>query len=281
MNKTIEYRPLPGEKMSDTLSRLRAAGVKAPSLRMIKNPEQISGCREAGRINSLILDEVEKRIAVGMSTQEIDDIVMRETRALGGRPACLGFEGFPKAVCTSVNNVVCHGIPSKKQILREGDIVNVDCTTEYGGYFGDASRMFCLGEVSPAAKKLVSVTREAVELAVSVIRPYESTLGDIGYAVNTHARKNGFSVVREIGGHGVGLKMHEDPYVCHVGLPGRGMLLVPGMIFTVEPMINQGRARFYIDERDGWTVYTADGKLSAQIEYELLVTESGVEIISR
>ena len=272
---------LEGESMTDALGRLRAAGFKVPTSKMIKTEEQIRGCREAGRVNSLILDAVEREIRVGMSTHEIDEIVMRTTRELGGRPACLGFEGFPRAVCTSVNDVICHGIPSEHCILREGDIVNVDCTTEYGGYFGDASRMFTMGSVSASAEKLVRVTREAVELAVGAIKPWQSTLGDIGYVINSHARRAGFTVVREIGGHGVGLRMHEDPYVCHIGLPGRGMLLVPGMIFTVEPMINEKKARFYIDEQDGWTVYTADGGLSAQVEYELLVTNDGVEILSR
>lgn len=270
-----------GESIKEYIMRLRAVGIKAPSVKMIKTPEQIEGCIEAGRVNSLVLDAVEKNIEIGMSTQDIDDIVMRETKALGGRPACLGYEGFPKAVCTSVNNVVCHGIPTRRRILREGDIINVDCTTEYGGYYGDASRMFSFGKISDSASRLIKTTAEAVELAVSSIKPYESHLGDIGYYIKRHAKANGFSVVREIGGHGVGIAMHEDPYVCHVGLLGSGMLLLPGMIFTIEPMINEGKPEFYIDERDGWTVYTSDGMLSAQIEYEIMVTESGVEILSK
>ena len=269
------------EDVREYLARLRSLGFKTPTSKMIKTEEQILGCREAGRINSLVLDAVESEIRVGMSTQDIDDIVVSKTRELGGRCACLGYEGFPKSVCTSVNNVVCHGIPSKKQILREGDIVNVDCTTEYKGYFGDASRMFCFGEISDTARRLVNATREATEIAVSHIKPYESHLGDIGYYISRHVRAHGFSVVREIGGHGVGIAMHEDPYVCHTGLLGSGMVLLPGMIFTVEPMVNAGKPSFYIDERDGWTVYTFDGKLSAQIEYEVLVTDSGVEILSR
>jgi methionyl aminopeptidase len=141
--------------------------------------------------------------------------------------------------------------------------------------------MFYFGKISDSAKRLIEVTRESVEMCVAAIKPYETRLGDIGHIINSHAKKNGFSVVREIGGHGVGLAMHEDPFVCHTGLPGRGLLLVPGMIFTVEPMVNEGRAKFYIDPKDGWTVRTLDGKLSAQIEYELLVTESGVEILSK
>ena len=274
-------RPKDGETTREYLMRLRSMGIKTPTAKMIKTPADIPGCREAGRINSLILDAVEAEIRVGMSTQDIDDIVAAETRRLGGRCACLGFEGYPGSVCTSVNNVICHGIPSKKQILREGDIVNVDCTTEYGGYYGDASRMFVLGNAPERAQRLVKVTRECVELAVSAIKPYESHLGDIGYYISRHARAHGYSVVREIGGHGVGLKMHEDPYVCHTGILGSGMILLPGMIFTVEPMVNEGRRDFYIDERDGWTVYTSDGKLSAQVEYELLLTEDGVEILSK
>ena len=273
--------PCAGEALSDYLKRLRSLGIKAPTERMIKNEEEIRGCREAGRINSLVLDAVEREIKAGISTQDIDDIVAEETRRLGGRCATLGFEGYPRSVCTSVGSVVCHGIPSKKQILREGDIINVDCTTVYGGYFGDASRMFTIGNVSKAAERLVRVTRECVERAVEIIVPYETRLGDIGHAISSHARANGFSVVREIGGHGVGLKMHEDPYVCHTGIAGTGMVLIPGMIFTIEPMVNEGKPTFYIDSADGWTVYSADGKLSAQTEYEILVTETGTEILSK
>ncbi|MBO5206283.1 MAG: type I methionyl aminopeptidase [Clostridia bacterium] len=273
--------PHPGESFSEYRERLRAFGVKMPTEKMIKTPKEIEGCREAGRINSLVLDRVEREISVGMSTADIDAIVVSELSALGATSATLGYEGFPASVCTSVNSVICHGIPSRNEILREGDIINVDCTSVYGGYFGDASRMFSFGKISDSARRLIVVTREAVEMCVAAIKPYETRLGDIGHIINSHAKKNGFSVVREIGGHGVGLAMHEDPFVCHTGLPGRGLLLVPGMIFTVEPMINEGRARFYIDQKDGWTVRTLDGKLSAQIEYELLVTESGVEILSK
>lgn len=269
------------EDVREYLKRLRSLGFKTPTSKMIKTDEQIRGCIEAGKINSLVLDAVEAEIRVGMSTQDIDDIVVQKTRELGGKCACFGYEGFPRSVCTSVNDVVCHGIPSQKQILREGDIVNVDCTTEYGGYFGDASRMFCFGKISDAARRLVDATRESVEIAVSNIKPYESHLGDIGYYISRHVRSHGFSVVREIGGHGVGISMHEDPYVCHTGLLGSGMVLLPGMIFTIEPMVNAGKPSFYIDEGDGWTVRTSDGKLSAQIEYEVLLTEDGVKILSK
>ncbi len=268
-------------RYGDVIAALRDKGYKTPSVSMIKTPEQIAGCREAGRINSLILDAVEREIRVGMTTQDIDDIVMAETKRLGGKPACLGYEGFPKSVCTSVNSVVCHGIPSEKTILREGDIVNVDCTTEYEGYYGDASRMFTFGEITDGARRLVELTKSATMAAVEHIKPYTTNLGDIGYIINTAAKAQGFSVVREIGGHGVGLQMHEDPYVCHIGFMGRGMMLLPGMIFTIEPMINEGTGKIFISPIDGWTVYTADGKLSAQVEHEVLVTEDGFEILSK
>lgn len=277
----IDLKPNPGESIYDYITKMREAGYRMPSARMIKSKEQIECCREAGRINSLVLDAVEREIKIGMTTADIDDIVVSETRKLGGKPATLGYEGFPRSVCTSKNNVVCHGIPSKRDIIREGDIINVDCTTVYEGYYGDASRMYTFGQLSPIAERLVRVAREAVDIAIEHIKPYESHLSDIGHYISSHVRKNGFSVVREIGGHGVGLAMHEDPFVCHTGILGRGMLLVPGMIFTVEPMINQGKAAFYIDPIDGWTVYTKDGGLSAQIEHEVLITDSGVEILSK
>lgn len=264
----------------DRLEELRRTGHKVPSRKMIKTPEQILGCREAGRINSLVLDAVSANIREGMTTQEIDDIVAARTRELGGTAATLGFEGFPASVCTSVNNVVCHGIPNTRTVLHSGDIVNVDCTTIYNGYFGDASRMYCIGGVAPEARKLVEVTKESIELALKHLTPY-CHLGDIGYYVNLHARQNGYHVVREIGGHGVGLAMHEDPYVCHIGQLHKGLVLAPGMIFTIEPMINAGTAAFYEDAHDGWTVYTADGSLSAQWEYEILMTETGYEILSK
>ncbi|MBO5101389.1 MAG: type I methionyl aminopeptidase, partial [Clostridia bacterium] len=214
--------PHPGESFSEYRERLRAFGVKMPTEKMIKTPKEIEGCREAGRINSLVLDRVEREISVGMSTADIDAIVVSELRSLGATSATLGYEGFPASVCTSLNSVICHGIPSRSEIIREGDIINVDCTSVYGGYFGDASRMFSFGKISDSARRLIDVTREAVEMCVEAIKPYETRLGDIGHIINSHAKKNGFSVVREIGGHGVGLAMHEDPFVCHTGLPGRG-----------------------------------------------------------
>ncbi len=266
---------------SEAIARLRTKGYKTPTNAMIKTPEQIKGCRMAGEINSKVLDAVEREIKVGMSTQDIDDIVMEETKKLGGIPACLGYEGFPKSVCTSVNSVVCHGIPSKKTILREGDIINVDCTTKYEGYFGDASRMFTFGNITPEARRLVDLTTRVTMEATRHVKPFTTFLGDIGYIINSAAKENGFSVVREIGGHGVGLEMHEDPYVCHIGFMRHGIVLLPGMIFTIEPMINAGKSKIYINPLDGWTVSTADGSLSAQVEHEVLVTLDGFEILSK
>ena len=268
------------QAVCEQMAALHAKGFSVPHRSLIKNQAQIAGIRNACRINSLILDKVSEEISVGMTTQDIDDLVDSTTRALGGIPAPLHYEGFPKSVCTSVNSQICHGIPSEKVVLREGDIVNVDCTTIVDGFYGDSSRMFCLGRIAPNAEKLVRVTQECVDLAVSHLKPY-CHIGDIGYYIWNHARENGFSVVREIGGHGCGLAMHEDPYVCHIGNKGKGMLLPPGMIFTVEPMLCEGSARFTVDPADGWQVSTADGKLSAQVEYMVLITESGVEILAK
>lgn len=262
------------------LEELKKRGKIVPPRKLIKTKEQIEGIREAGRINSLILDKVAESIHEGMTTEEIDKIVFEETKKLGGRPAPLGYCGFPKSVCTSVNSVVCHGIPNKKQVLKEGDIVNVDCTTEVNGYYGDASRMFIIGEASEEAKKLVRVTKECLDFAFSKLTPFMN-VGDIGHYVNKMARANGFSVVKELGGHGVGLAMHEDPFVNHTAKIGTGMVLAPGMVFTIEPMINAGKAGVYIDADDGWTVRTQDGSLSAQWEYTILMTENGAEILSK
>ena len=264
------------EKIED----LKKKGCIAPPHSLIKNEKQIAGIREACRINTLVLDKVAEQIHEGMSTEDINKIVVEETKRLGGVPACLGYEGFPKAVCTSVNDVVCHGIPSEKVILKNGDIINVDCTTIVNGFYGDSSRMFEIGNVSEKAHKLVTVAKECLDKAVAGIKPY-CHVGDIGDIVSKHARVNGFSVVKELGGHGVGLKMHEDPFVSHTAKKGTGMLLVPGMIFTIEPMINAGKAGVCIDENDGWTIYTFDDSLSAQWEYTLLMTESGVEILAK
>ena len=262
------------------LMEYAAKGYEVPRMDMIKTPEQIAGIREAGRLNTEVLDAVEKAIHTGMTTDEIDQIVYHYTVDHGGIPACLNYEGFPKSVYTSVNDVICHGIPDPKQVLKSGDIVNVDATTIYKGYVGDASRMFMIGNVSAERKNLVGVTRECLHRGMLAARGWVNTLGDIGAAIQAFAHKHGYSVVREFGGHGVGLSMHEDPFVSHVGRRGTGMLLVPGMVITIEPMINQGHPDLYIDSLDEWTVRTVDGKASAQWEHTLLITEGEPEILS-
>lgn len=254
-------------------------GFIVPARKLLKTPADIQGIKDSAKINVKILDEVGKVIKAGMSTQEIDDLVNEITRDMGGIPADLGYEGFPKSVCTSINNEVCHGIPSKDIILKDGDIINVDCSTILKGYFSDSSRMYCIGEVSESRKKLVRVTKECVEIGLAAVKPW-TLMGDMGHAVHEHALKHGYSIVREIGGHGCGNAFHEDPYVSYVSPAGTGMLMVPGMVFTIEPMVNEGTDKFTVDKKNGWTVYTKDGKDSAQWEIEVLVTETGAEVLS-
>ena len=267
-------------QLDDRLAMYRLKGHRVPTHKMIKTPAQIEGIRNAGRVNTEVLDYVSEFVQEGVSTEELNARVNEITKRLGGIPAPLNYEGFPKSVCTSIDNVICHGIPSPDRVLKSGEIVNVDCTTIVNGFYGDASRMFCIGDVSPEKRKLVEDTKKALDLGFAEVKPW-GHLGDIGYVINEFAQSQGYSVVREIGGHGVGLEFHEDPYVCHIGLRGHDYLLVPGMTFTIEPMINLGTGDYYTDEEDGWTVYTADGKPSAQWEYTLVVTEDGAEILSR
>ena len=267
------------EEFDNRISWYKSEGHTVPDHSMIKTPEQIEKIRESCKINVAVLDYVAENIRVGMTTQEIDDLVSKKTAELGGIPAPLNYEGYPKSVCTSINEVVCHGIPSDKVVLKDGDIVNVDVSTIYNGYFSDSSRMFCIGNVSPENRKLVDVVKECVELGLEKVQPW-SFLGDMGQAVNDHAKANGYSVVREIGGHGVGLEFHEDPWVSYVSKAGTEMLLVPGMIFTIEPMVNMGTHRVFVDKEDDWTIYTADKKPSAQWEIMVLVTEDGHEVLA-
>ena len=262
------------------LDEYKKKNILVPTPKMIKTKEQIDGIREAGLINTALLDHIALIIHAGMSTEDIDKIVYDFTISHNAIPAPLNYEGFPKSVCTSVNEVVCHGIPSAKQILKDGDIINVDVTTIYHGYYADASRMFIIGKTTPVAERLVKATKEMLDECIATLKPWESRLGDIGGICTKIAKKNGFSVVENIGGHGVGLAFHEDPYVSHVGRAGTGMLLVPGMVFTIEPMVNEGRAGVYEDRFDGWTIRTLDHKLSAQWEYTVLVTDNGLEILT-
>jgi len=268
------------DKLDVKLWTLAAKGQIVPDRSLLKTPEQIKAIQESADLNTAVLDHVAAHIREGMSTEEIDRLVYDYTTQHGGIPAPLNYQGFPKSVCTSVNNVICHGIPDENEILKEGDIINVDVSTILNGYYSDASRMFTIGQISPAAEKIVRVTKECVELGLKAAKPW-GHLGDIAYAISTHARKNGFSVVEDIGGHGIGLEFHEDPYVSYVTPKGSEMVLVPGMMFTIEPMINEGSPEFYIDEENGWTVYTIDDGLSAQIEYMVLITETGVEVMTK
>lgn len=282
MRRRNNWRLIKGQPLTELDKKilyLQNKGHLVPSRELIKTEEQIEGIRRSGVVNSGILDLVGKEIKAGMSTAAIDKLVYDYTTDHGAIPAPLNFEGFPKSVCTSINEVVCHGIPSEKEILREGDIINVDVSTILDGYYSDASRMYMIGKVSPEKEKLVRVAKECLEIGMKAARPF-GYVGDIGHAVQKHAEKNGFSVVRDLCGHGVGLEFHEEPEVAHFGKKGTGMLLVPGMVFTIEPMINMGTYRVYIDEADGWTVITDDEQPSAQWEHTFVMREDGLEILS-
>ena len=275
-NKKYKACHMASDEKIETFAR---QGHIVPPRFILKNGEQIEGIRESGKINTAVLDYEAEHIREGMTTEEIDRLVHEKTEELGGIPAPLGYEGFPKSVCTSINEQVCHGIPSEDIVLKDGDIINVDVSTIYHGYFSDSSRMFCIGNVSAEKKKLVDVTKECVELGLAQVKPW-GFMGDMGQAVHDHAVKNGYSVVREIGGHGVGLEFHEEPFVSYVTKKGTEMLLVPGMVFTIEPMVNMGTDEVYTDGGDNWSVYTADGLPSAQWEIQVLVTETGYEVLA-
>ena len=268
-----------GKKYCDCHMEFDRKFHKVPPRNIIKNEEQLAGMRESSKINIAVLDYVAENIHAGMTTQDIDDLVYQKTTEMGGIPAPLNYEGFPKSVCTSINEQVCHGIPSKNIQLLDGDIINVDCSTILNGYFSDSSRMYCIGNVSPEKKKLVEGTKECVELGLKEVKPW-GFLGDMGQAVHDHAFANGYTVVREIGGHGVGLEFHEDPWVGYNTKRGTDMVMAPGMIFTIEPMVNMGKADIYVDDKNNWEVYTDDGLPSAQWEIMVLVTEDGHEVLS-
>ncbi len=271
-----------GQEMTDFDRRVLSfqnSGEIVPRRELIKTPAQIEGIRRSGEINTAVLDLVEREIHAGMSTEEIDKLVYDFTVSQGAIPAPLNYEGFPKSVCTSINEVVCHGIPSEFEILEEGDIVNVDVSTILDGYYSDASRMFVIGKTTPEKEKLVRVTKECLEIGMQAAKPW-GFIGDIGKAIEKHAKKNGFTVVHDLCGHGVGLEFHEDPEVNHYNTRRNGMLIVPGMVFTIEPMINMGVRDVFIDEEDGWTVVTEDEMPSAQWEHTFLVTEDGLEILT-
>jgi len=265
--------------LDERIKSYKLQGCIVPSRNIIKSYTQIEGIRESGKVNIAILDYITEHIQVGMSTEEIDRLISNKTKELGGIAATLGFEGFPKSVCTSINNEVCHGIPSDKVVLKDGDIVNVDVSTIVNGFYSDSSRMYCVGRVSDERKRLVDVTRKAIDIGLEKATPW-NFLGDIGQAINDFARSNGYSVVEVIGGHGIGNEFHEEPYVSYVSKSGTEMLLVSGMVFTIEPMINIGTADVVIDEKSGWIITTKDGKDSAQWEVTVLITDSGYEILA-
>ncbi len=246
----------------------------------LKTPAEIEKMREAGRLAAEVLQIVAPHVKPGVTTEELDrichDHIVNVQKAI---PANVGYRGFPKTVCTSVNNVICHGIPSEAKVLKDGDIVNIDVTVIKDGWHGDTSRMFHVGNVPVWAERLSKVTQECMYKAIEIVKP-GCRLGDIGEVIQKHAEKNGFSVVREFCGHGIGQKFHEEPQVLHYGRPGTGEELVPGMTFTIEPMLNLGRREVKEHGNDGWTIVTKDHSLSAQWEHTVLVTPTGYEVMT-
>lgn len=284
------WRCRPGEQPTDFDKRimyLENKGALVPTRELVKTPEQIEGIRRAGVVNTGVLDAVAEAIHAGMSTLEIDRICRDYCERHGAIPACLNYGGdeetvpFPMSVCTSINEVVCHGIPKADDILEEGDIINVDFTTILDGYYADASRMFIIGKTTPEKEQLVRVTKECLEIGMEAAKPW-GFVNDIGRAIEKHARKYHYGVVRDLCGHGVGNAFHEEPDVAHFAEKDKGMLLVPGMVFTIEPMINMGTWKVFIDGDDpyGWEVISEDELPSAQWEHTLLMTEHGVEVLT-
>lgn len=245
----------------------------------IKSSDETEKMRVAGRLTAEVLKMIEPHVRAGVSTETLNlichDYIVHTQKAV---PAPLDYHGFPKSICTSVNHQVCHGIPSDKK-LKDGDIVNVDITVIKDGYHGDASKMFCIGKPSVLALRLVNISQECLRLGIALVKP-GARLGDIGHAIQQHAEAHNFSVVREYCGHGIGRNFHEEPQVLHYGKPGTGMVLEPGMTFTIEPMINAGKPAIKLLP-DKWTVVTRDRSLSAQWEHTILVTETGHEILTK
>ncbi len=246
---------------------------------MTKRPEEIALLAESGRLLAKVFGHLDKLDLVGMSTMEVNDLVDRcIVDELGARPASRGQYGYEHVLNSSRNHVVCHGVPSRTEFLEDGDIVNFDITLEKNGWIADSSKTYCVGRVSAQARRLVQVAYEAMWKGIDAVRP-GATLGDVGHAIERHARNNGCTVVHEYCGHGIGRRMHEPPQVLHWGTPSTGVVLEEGMVFTIEPMVNQGR-RAIRTEEDGWTVVTCDGKLSAQFEHTVAVTRTGVRVLT-
>jgi len=259
------------------LEEMENQGCIVPPRNIIKSERQIAGIRRSCQLSKEILDKLENIITPGITTEAINTWVHEYTLAHGAYPAQLNYNGYPKSVCVSLNEVICHGIPGAR-VLKDGDIMNVDVTCILDGYYGDTSRMYIIGDASDEARRLVEVARECMYLGIEQVRPY-NRVGDIGFAIERHARQFGYSVVQDFGGHGVGVEFHEEPFVQHYGEKDCGMVLVPNMVFTVEPMINAGTYKCRVLD-DNWTTVTRDGSLSAQWEHTVRVTETGFEILS-
>ncbi len=264
-------------EMDLRLEELERKGYQIPPRSIIKSEEQISGIRRACQLSREILDKLENVITPGITTEAINTWVHEYIIAHGAYPAPLHYNGYPKSVCTSINEVICHGIPEER-VLVDGDILNVDVTCILDGYYGDTSRMYLIGDPPTQARELVRVARECMYLGIKQVRPF-NRVGDIGYTIEQYARKFGYSVVQDFGGHGVGVEFHEEPFVQHYGEKDSGMILIPNMVFTIEPMINAGTYECRVLD-DNWTAVTADASLSAQWEHTVRVTEKGVEILS-
>ncbi len=266
-------------KKSGLFRRLRGGRLTHPTTPgiVIKTEEQVEGIRESCQLVKQTFEMLEGRVIEGAATNDIDRWVHEFTLDHGGFPGTLNYNGYPKSACVSINDVICHGIPDET-VLRRGDIVNVDITTVLKGYYGDSSRMYAIGDISPEAAKLIDVSKECLDLGIAQVKQL-NTIGDIGHAIQQYAEKRGYSVVRDYAGHGVGLKFHEEPSVNHFGKRKSGSVMVPNMIFTIEPMINIGGYKCKVLD-DNWTAVTEDGSLSAQWEHTVRVTENGVEIMT-
>lgn len=247
----------------------------------IKSADEIEKMRVAGSMTAEVLEMIRPHVQVGVTTGELDQICHEYiTDKLNAIPAPLNYNGFPRSICTSINDVICHGIPSDTKKLKDGDIINIDVTVIKDEYHGDSSVMVEVGNVAPHAKRLIQITQECLYKAIALVKP-GATLGDIGHVIQQHAEKNYYSVVREYCGHGIGRIFHEEPQVLHYGRKGEGLVLEPGMTFTIEPMINAGKRQTRLNKKDGWTVTTRDGRLSAQWEHTLCVTDDGCEVLTR
>jgi methionyl aminopeptidase len=246
---------------------------------MVKTPDELALMRVAGRMLASVFEMLDEQVLAGLSTMQVNDLVDRFiTVDLAARPASKGQYGFAYVLNCSINHVVCHGVPDARQIIRDGDIINLDITLEKNGFIADSSKTYLVGNAPPAARRLVRVAQEAMWKGIGQVRP-GAHLGDIGFAIERHAKKNGYSVVQDYCGHGIGREMHEEPQILNFGKPGTGLKLREGMVFTIEPMVNQG-TRKVSTEQDGWTVVTDDRKLSAQFEHTVAVTETGVDVLT-